>query len=1157
MSTGHLGGAFRDGEQSEGVTGAEGMPGVIMDDGSRNGIRTDHDRNQRPNGVNGVNHTVTKAQEKGKGWADPKQSRSPAASTVPNGLDGSFDDTARRTNHAVESRSQNITERINELPPELVHITQGYLPLSRLLTRLAQQTHNGLSSKIMEVAQMPMHAAGVNGNGVHTPATDDNSVENVNKKLRLLTFAQETHANWTKALVLTEWSRKAEDVSKIIDLKVHLDKQRSFYDIAIHEMMEMKRSLIHARVPNLDLKTALEVLSTGKAPWMPDLGYIQPPPLTAQELLKSLENLNTLLSIRLNLHEYDKIPLQFKDYTIQSGRVTFHVVGEFEVDLTIADEDPEKQFWFIDFRFLFSPALSELPVNSRAFIEDRVNAALLKDGLHGCYKFLHELVLTHQTSEFRKQAVELSRGRWIDSLKVEPLNRALSLQYWLDRYGKDGHKSWILLGVHSGRRKDGLPEPKATSRLFIRWFRDSKEVKDVDIPFDTVKISTETLLKTVIAKHVEHILTSTYEKLRVGPLFSTHEAALSLSISQTEPMDSVLKVQLSNKEHASINIEPITGRFVFSPASRFLFEAEYRLNSRSKDPATEASAYIENLRCVLISEEIACRGLSVGWERTNNPGLKQDDLKPLLPKDTLQVSWFKRPGWGKDWLVAVTLSMSGERWWLIEITNSPTGVKVTSFFQIPIKSLSPIPSYSFLSSLNVFTAALISHYTNLKALHARRVPHVLQHSTLSSSVRLPAIFIRLSKLLPSKNVSPRTGKPWARDILKLTFQGLEYLPPATKEPSAVPSPKEQTQEFSVLATGNQHSNAGGDAGSLSSNNNLVMISEARVVIPVNSALSVLKEKVDHDIAFHAQSGTFVFQLQSKVGEAVITDLVERLIRVECLVDFVDVVRRHEKSLHCETISLGKIVFTYGEIAPHAIASNTVSVRNGYKAVVDFGSTDNKMTLTLEPKNPHIRILDHLTDILNSSVGLDGIATLLPLTLPTLRAFTSIEENWGQLQARGEAFVFVRSVDWYTIRYNLSPADTQTPSSSKPQKVIIDVKLLQRKGEPWWYIRRTDQRDREGDEIDQKLGAVWNSSGEGWRGMRISAAAQASGVEECLRRINEIMSRIATGDKAPNMMPTAVMGGVKLDVRQLPPNRNQKQSQKSQRDFGGSEVVVLD
>lgn len=244
------------------------MPGVIMDDGSRIGPRTDHDRNPRLNGVNGMNHAATKGQEKEKGLVDPKQSMSPAA---PNGLGGGLGDAAKRMDRPGQQESQEGPRKVDEPPPELVHITQGYLPLSRLLTRLAQQTHNNLSNKIVEVAQMPMHATAVNGNGLHVPPTDDNSVENVNKKLRLLTFAQDTHANWTKALVLTEWSRKAEDVSKVIDLKVHLDRQRSFYDLAIHELMEMKRSLIHARVPNADLKTALEVLSTGKAPWMPDV----------------------------------------------------------------------------------------------------------------------------------------------------------------------------------------------------------------------------------------------------------------------------------------------------------------------------------------------------------------------------------------------------------------------------------------------------------------------------------------------------------------------------------------------------------------------------------------------------------------------------------------------------------------------------------------------------------------------------------------------------------------------------------------------------------------------------------------------------------------------------------------------------------------------
>lgn len=371
--------------------------------------------------------------------------------------------------------------------------------------------------------------------------------------------------------------------------------------------------------------------------------------------------------MRLNLHEYDNTPLPFKDYTIKSGRVTFRVAGEFEVDLTIGDEDPETQFWFIDFRFLFSPSLSDMPQHLQYHVETRVNATLLKDGLPGCYKILHEMVLTHKISEFRRQAVELARGKWIEGLKVELLNRALSIQYWLDRYGKKGPKSWIILGVHSGRWKNGPPDPKAASRLFIRWFRDSKEVKDVEIEFDTVNISAESLLKTVIAKHVNHILTSTYEHFRARPLFATHEASLSLSTSSDEPMESVLKIQLTSQDHVSINIEPITGSFILSPAFPLIAECERSLNSMAKDPVKDTYGNIENLRCRAIAADIVRRGSSLGWLKTLNPGFATEDLRSFVGKYTTQIAWFTRPGWSKDWFVAVGLGMSGEQWWLIEM----------------------------------------------------------------------------------------------------------------------------------------------------------------------------------------------------------------------------------------------------------------------------------------------------------------------------------------------------------------------------------------------------------------------------------------------------------------------------------------------------------
>jgi len=342
------------------------------------------------------------------------------------------------------------------------------------------------------------------------------------------------------------------------------------------------------------------------------------------------------------------------------------VPGEFELDLTIADESPSAQFWFIDFRFLFSPSPTELPEHLRYRIEGTVNAILERDGLAGCYKFLHELTLTHKISELRRQALELSRGRWIDTLRVESLNRGLSIQYWADRNGRDVPKSWIILGIHSGKRKDGRHDPKATSRIDIRWFRNGKEVKDVVIQLELNQLSAEALIQTVIDRHIFHILSSTYEKLRAKPLYANRELSLSFGKASDEPNELELKVQLTTRERISVTIEPVTGRFGISPASRLAIQAEFKLNSKIIDPASNANDYIENLRCVCVSEEVISRAVSVGWVYIRNPGIKKEDLKPIVPRDTLQLSWFRRAGWSQDWVVAFSSSMSGERWWLLQ-----------------------------------------------------------------------------------------------------------------------------------------------------------------------------------------------------------------------------------------------------------------------------------------------------------------------------------------------------------------------------------------------------------------------------------------------------------------------------------------------------------
>jgi mediator of RNA polymerase II transcription subunit 14 len=635
------------------------MPGVVMmENGFQNGLPTNHDRDTNGS-INGNSSFVSQA----------------SSSDRPNGVNGgNAGGLKEMVNGASAAGGMDIDQvpqssRMNDLPDEIQHISEGYIPLGVLLSRLAQRTHNQLQGKILELAKMPVPTPALNGNSPHPGGLpDDASIENLDKKASLLHYIQETHARWTKALVISAWSRKAPTVSKLIDLMRHLDEERMAYQTGLDYMINIKRDLTFARLPSPDLQTALQVLSTGDASWMPDINYIEPPPLSPEEQLNWIDELNTLLSLRLNLEDHDKLPYHFREYNIGSGRVTFKVKGEFEVDLTIADEDFEKQFWFIDFRFLFTPAPAELTDTLRVFLEARVNEALEKEGLQGCYNFLHEFVLTHKITEFVRQAFELARGRWVNTLKIERLNRAMSIQYWANRFPPESPKSWFILGVHSGKRAGATTiNPKSTSHLTLRWFKDNKEVKDTNVTFDDADLSTEELLKKVIARHVEHILSSIHGKLQSKDRFVRREAALSLSISPNDPIESSLKMQLGRSDHVTVRIAPTTGLFSMTPQESPMSNAEEILNTQSKNLTEEGLNALEGLRCQCITDAMIRRGRSMGWTRHKNP-VKPDELKPILKtREAFKSVWLKRRGWPSQWYLMLSLSLSGDRWWLIEV----------------------------------------------------------------------------------------------------------------------------------------------------------------------------------------------------------------------------------------------------------------------------------------------------------------------------------------------------------------------------------------------------------------------------------------------------------------------------------------------------------
>ena len=154
-------------------------------------------------------------------------------------------------------------------PPEIEHITQGFLSLSTVAQRAAQETHNALDELVAALADSKTQEEDLNDPELLARSGEDS---NVYRKNKLWDFAQVWRSKFIKLLVLSQWTRNAEAVSKIIDINQFIFARKSEYREAIAWMGELKRLLAPQKIPAPDLRTALEVLLTGKATWVSDVG---------------------------------------------------------------------------------------------------------------------------------------------------------------------------------------------------------------------------------------------------------------------------------------------------------------------------------------------------------------------------------------------------------------------------------------------------------------------------------------------------------------------------------------------------------------------------------------------------------------------------------------------------------------------------------------------------------------------------------------------------------------------------------------------------------------------------------------------------------------------------------------------------------------------
>ncbi|KAK3720644.1 mediator complex subunit [Vermiconidia calcicola] len=1003
---------------------------------------------------------------------------------LPNGIPATSDVPASTNG---ESSDMAVTYPGPDNPPPLDQSWRegdNNKSLGLLMERVAQQCYFELNGCLTSMSQIPLESQQQQTNGVVSHTGQDTSEASMKKKRLLMEFANTQRDRFIKTLVLADWCRNEEEKARLVDVKVWQDKQRGAYAQAAQAIANTKLNMIGVKTPNPNIEGAMEVLATGKASWVPHLGYIPPKRLTAKQLLKTLRGMNVTLATRLNLHE--ELPAYFQEYSIADGRATFSVQHEFEVDLSVADEDPATPFYFIDIRLAFTPASSIADERMRAFMEGKVNHELATKGLKGCYDFLHNFVLTHKLNILRSQALEMLRGKWFDCIRIENLRRSLVVQYWV---GMPGPKSWIEISVSSGKQKDGgrASRKPATPRLSVRWFRRGEEVKDEVLGFDWRELDMQRCLELIVARHSAWVMRDLQRRLRgLAPVDSPFEAKLVRTDDVPDQMALLLSLP-SLREPLSIQVEPVTGQYSITPPSAVTFNTERRLNN---DANIDAARWLAILPCAVVQERLRKEAELLDWTPAQNL-LRQDNLATIFGERITHFSIFKPSrAWSDTWALAVTFTLGGEKWWVVELEakrNEQTNVMGKVIIAARRISLPNEPkakvSRPTLLQMERLAVAEVSMSTLATELRDMRISHSFEKLSAAerkeqnerfSPTHSFALFVRFSQLMRSSLQAEGARGAWADEVVRLTHHGV------------------------VRSSGKN----GSEGASVQYDLRLSLRS---------GKLKELARHLTHskgrDLALNPSSGGLALRFHTTFGQPFVRKMQQQLRSVERLDRYVTLLK--QRRFVATHVGLERLAFTYyssPELSAELLFSN------------DDDGRPMRLRLLPVDKNPHQRIRVMLEKGLKDTddKGFEALTFILPFTLPVVQTFERLE---AKDQAKQTISIHPRSSTWYSVRY-------RAPLRECVYQVKAKVRQEGKKRRVEWLVndvRAAVEGESLPEEMTKALKELWQQSGEGWMGLGSGIVADAQGVTGTLEKLDELVRRFEGTSEVPQPVNEAETG----------------------------------
>jgi hypothetical protein len=148
---------------------------------------------------------------------------------------------------------------------------------------------------------------------------------------------------------------------------------------------------------------------------------------------------------------------------------------------------------------------------------------------------------------------------------------------------------------------------------------------------------------------------------------------MDLRRSEDDPESCRLELQLGyfSPEHL-FAVEPYTGRLSLQPATLVSRNGEYDLNHAvhgSRNPMDYAAEKLEIYLCLELLVRYEQRARDFGWESVSL-AIPPQYLASRLGCKCVRWMYFRPMGWEHEescWLIALTVSLEGERWFVIEV----------------------------------------------------------------------------------------------------------------------------------------------------------------------------------------------------------------------------------------------------------------------------------------------------------------------------------------------------------------------------------------------------------------------------------------------------------------------------------------------------------